>query len=104
MFWLIFFRIVTLLMLVFTGIVLAGFLYAPEYIRGSSRWLDILLVAIYAVSLILTGRMFCVTLPEHFASHIGYSTSEYRIEKKIVSPGKACANEADTVYFFVKIK
>lgn len=100
MFWLIFFGILTLVMLVFAGIVLVGFLYAPWEMRGS----DILLVAIYAVSLILTGGMFCVTLSEHFASHTGYSTSEYRIEKKIVSPGKACANEVDTVYFFVKIK
>lgn len=100
MFWLIFFGIPTIVMLVSAGIVLAGFLYVPWEIRGSFRWLDILLVVIYAGSLILTGGMFCVTLSERFASHTGYSTSEYRMEKKIVSPGNACANEADTVYFF----
>lgn len=52
---LIFLGILTVVMLVLTGIVIAGFLDVPMEIRGSFRWLDLLLVAVYAVCVLLMG-------------------------------------------------
>ena len=52
---LIFLGILTVVMLVLAGIVIAGFLYVPMEIRGSFRWIDLLLVAVYAVCLLLMG-------------------------------------------------
>lgn len=100
LFLLIFFGLLTVVLLVLAGLVLAEFFYVPWEIRDSFRCLDLLLVAIYAVSLLLSGGVFCYALSEYIATHMGYPTSEYRVEKKIVSPGKACTSEADTVYFF----
>lgn len=101
MFSLIFFGILTVVLLILAGIVIAGFLYVPMELRGSFRWLDILLVAVYAVCLLLMGGLFCFTLSEYVASHIGYSSSEYQIEKKvIVSSVENCTDKADTLYLF----
>lgn len=102
MFLLIFFGILTAALLVLAGIVIAAFfLYTPMEIRGLFRWSDLLLVTIYAVCLLLAGGLFCFTLPEYVASHIGYSSSEYQIEKKvIVSSVENCTDKADTLYLF----
>ena len=101
MFLLIFFGILTAALLVLAGIVIADFLYIPMEIRGFFRWSDLLLVAIYAVCLLLVGGLFCFTLSEYVASHIGYSSSEYQIEKKvIVSSVENCTDKADTLYLF----
>lgn len=101
MFLLIFFWILTAALLVLAGIVIAAFLYIPMEIRGFFRWSDLLLVAIYAVCLLLVGGLFCFTLSEYVASHIGYSSSEYQIEKKvIVSSVENCTDKADTLYLF----
>ena len=98
---LIFLGILTVVMLVLIGIVIAGFLDVPMEIRGSFRWLDLLLVAVYAVCVLLMGGLFCFTLSEYVASHIGYSSSEYQIEKKvIVSSVENCTDKADTLYLF----
>lgn len=98
---LIFLGILTVVMLVLAGIVIDGFLYVPMEIRGSFRWIYLLLVEFYAVCLLLMGGLFCFTLSEYVASHIGYSSSEYQIEKKvIVSSVENCTDKADTLYLF----
>lgn len=100
MFLLIVFGILTAALLVLAGIVIAGFLSIPTEIRGFFRWSYLLLVAIYAVCLLLVGGLFCFTLSEYVAFHIGYPSSEYRQEKKITTTERGCKNETDTVYFF----
>lgn len=101
MFSLIFFGILTVVLLILAGIVIAGFLYVPMELRGSFRWLDLLLVAVYAVCLLLMGGLFCFTLSEYVASHIGYSSSEYQIEKKVIASSvENCTDKADTLYLF----
>lgn len=101
MFLLIVFGILTAALLVLAGIVIAGFLSIPtEEMRVFFRWSDLLLVTIYAVCLLLAGGLFCFTLSEYVAFHIGYPSSEYQLEKKITTTETGCKNETDTVYFF----
>lgn len=101
MFLLIVFGILTAALLVLAGIVIAGFLSIPtEEMRVFFRWSDLLLVTIYAVCLLLAGGLFCFTLSEYVAFHIGYPSSEYQLEKKITTTERGCKNETDTVYFF----
>ncbi len=102
MFLLIFSGIATVAMLLWEGIIIGGFLFIPEDIRGSFNWRkDILPIAVYVISTLMMGGLFCFTLSEYVASHIGYSSSEYQIEKKvIVSSVENCTDKADTLYLF----
>lgn len=100
MFLLIFSGIVTVALLVGAGVAIGDIISEPEEMRKSFYWMDLISVIVYVKGTLMMGWLFCFTLSEYVAAHMGYSTSKYRMEKKIVSPGKACANETDTVYFF----
>lgn len=102
MFLLIFSGILTVAMLLWEGIIIGGFLFILEDIRGSFHWSDLLPIAVYVISTLMMGGLFCFTLSEYVVSHRGYHTSEYQVEKKIITTEKARKNEADTVYFFVR--
>ncbi len=101
MFLLIFSGIVTVAMLLWEGIIIGGFLFIPEDIRGSFHWAD-LPIAVYVIGPLTMGGLFCFTLSEYVAFHRGYHTSECQVEKKIITTEKARKDEADTVYFFVR--
>lgn len=98
MFWVIFLGIVTVAMLLWSGVVIGGFLFIPEDIRGSFHWSDIL--PIYMIITLIMGGLFYFELSEYVASNVGYNSAEYQIEKKITTSGRDCKNEVDTVYFF----
>lgn len=101
MFLLIFSGIVTVAMLLWEGIIIGGFLFIPADMRGLFHWAD-LPIAVYVIGTLMMGGVFCFTLSEYVASHRGYHTSEYQVEKKIITTEKVRKDEADTVYFFVR--
>ena len=100
MFLLVFSGIVTVAMLLWGGILIGGLLFIPEDIRGSFHWSDLLPIAVYVISTLMMGGLFCFTLSEYVASNVGYNSAEYQMEKKITTSGRDCKNEVDTVYFF----
>lgn len=101
MFWLIFLGIATAAMLVGAGITIGDVISEPEEMRKSFCLMELIPVTVYVISTLMIGWLFCFTLPEYVASHIGYSSSEYQIEKKvIVSSVENCTDKADTLYLF----
>lgn len=90
----------TVALLVGAGVAIGDIISASEEMRESFHWMNVIPVIVYVLGTLMMGWLFCFTLSEHVASHTGYSTAEYRMEKKIVSSGKTCKNETDTVYFF----
>lgn len=102
MFLLIFSGIVTVAMLLWGGILIGGLLFIPEDIRGSFHWSDLLPIAVYVISTLMMGGLFCFTLSEYVVSNMGCNSAEYDMNKKtIVTEGNNSA-KTDTVYFFVR--
>lgn len=103
MFWVIFSGIATVAMLLWEGIIIGGFIFIPEDMRGSFHRSDILPIAVYVISTLMMGGLFCFTLSEYVASNIGYNSAEYRIKKKISITEEEDTIKVDTTYFLVKI-
>ena len=102
MFLLIFSGIATVAMLLWEGIIIGGFLFIPEDIRGSFNWRkDILPIAVYVISTLMMGGLFCFTLSEYAISNVGYNSSMCQIEK-ITTSGDGCTNEAESFYYRMK--
>ena len=103
MFWVIFFGILTVVMLVFSGMFIGGFIFATEEMRGSFSRTDFILVTVYAACLPLVGVLFFLSVRNHIVAHTSLPSSEYQIAKKvIISSVGDCTDKADTLYFFVK--
>lgn len=103
MFLVVFLGILTVVMLVLSGMVIGGFIFVPEEIRGSFSRQDFILVTVYAVCLLLLGGTFFLSVRDHIVAHTNFPSSEYQIGKKvIISSVGDCTDKADTLYFFVK--
>lgn len=99
MFLLIFSGIVTVAMLLWGGILIGGLLFIPEDIRDSFHWSDLLPIAVYVISTLMMGGLFCFTLSEYVASNMGCNSAEYHMEKY---EEYAAQKHAESFYYRMK--
>lgn len=99
MFLLIFSGIVTVAMLLWGGILIGGLLFIPEDIRGSFHWSDLLPIAVYVISTLMMGGLFCFTLSEYVVSNMGCNSAEYHMEKY---EEYAAQKHAESFYYRMK--
>ena len=71
MFLLIILGIITVVMLLGVGIMIGGFLFIPEDIRGSLDRRDSLFIAGYVIGTLVMSGLFCFMLSEYVISNVG---------------------------------
>lgn len=96
------FGILTVGMMVSLVLPLGFYFFDSEEIHGTFRWMDIFLAVVHIGCVLVMTGLFCLALSNYTASHVGYSSSEYQIEKKIITSVENCTEKTDTVYFFEK--